>query len=69
MPVSSDTQANLKRVQEARDMIGKGIIAGLIRPGRTGGIEIVGYYNQTQGGYWQTDGDGHTQGSGDYHQG
>lgn len=52
---------------EARKVIGDAIIKGLITP-FAGGIRILQYYNQTDGGYWQNDGDGHTQGSGDYHQ-
>ena len=54
--------------KEARELIGKGIISGLLRPGLFG-IDILQAYNQGDGGYWQNDGTSHTQASGDYHQG
>ena len=55
-------------MKEARELIGKGIISGLLTPGRFG-VGIL--QNYTQGhtcGYWQTGGC-HLQTSGDYHQG
>jgi hypothetical protein len=58
------------RMKEARELIGKGIISGLLRPGRFGiSIDVLENYNQGDGGYWQYDGGTHTQNSGDYHQG
>ncbi len=68
MPERENISVQIKRMEEGRKLIGKGILEGILKPGRFG-PEIVGYYNQTDGGYWQNDGDGHTQGSGDYHQG
>ena len=55
-------------MKEARELIGKGIISGLLTPGRFG-VGILQAYNQGDGGYWQNDGESHTQTSGDYHQG
>jgi len=68
MPNKKSIEDNILRVKEARELIGKGIISGLLKPGGSG-FGILQYYNQGDGGYWQNDGDGHTQGSGDYHQG
>ncbi len=54
---------------KSRKSFGKLIMKGLLKPGFNGGPVIVGAYNQGDGGYWQSDGDTHVQGSGDYHQG
>lgn len=55
----------MTRADEARRLIGKAIIDGLITP--VGGLAVVEDYDQTQGGYWQNTGT-HKQQSGDYHQ-
>lgn len=67
MPDNKKFEESLVRMQKGREMIGRGIMEGLLRPGQFGPV-ILGAYNQTDGGYWQSDGDTHTQGSGDYHQ-
>jgi hypothetical protein len=59
----------MANIEEARRVIGQAIIDGLLAPGQDGGFVVIADYAQTQGGYWQSDGGGHAQGSGDYHQG
>lgn len=68
MAKKKNIKADDSRLVEARELIGKGIISGLLKPGGPG-FDILQAYNQGDGGYWQNDGTSHTQGSGDYHQG
>lgn len=63
------TEATGKKREEARKLIGKAIIDGLLAAGPDGGYIILDDYAQGAGGYWQSDGGSHIQSSGDYHQG
>ena len=65
--MADKSTGNENEVKRSREVIGQGIIDGLLRP--VDGVAAASTYGQTSGGYWQGSGGTHTQGSGDYHQG